>query len=107
MTQLIELCTTAASKEDALRIAHALVDRRLAACVQIDGPIESVYRWQGSVESSQEWRVRAKTSKTLLQKVGETVRQMHSYECPELIATEIIGGSDAYLNWLRQQLDER
>ena len=106
MTQLTEICTTTALHEDALQIAHALVERRLAACVQIEGPVESVYRWQGSVESAQEWRVKAKTSKMLLERVCAAIQQMHGYECPELIATAITGGSEAYLDWLRQQLDE-
>ncbi len=106
MTKLLELSTTTASKEDALRIANALVEQRLAACVQIDGPIESIYRWQGRVESAQEWRVRAKTNTALLDKVYATIEQLHDYECPEQIATPIVSGSAAYIDWLRQQLEE-
>ena len=106
MTQLIELSTTTTSKEDALRFAHALVEQRLAACVQVEGPIESVYRWQGSVESALEWRIKAKTSKMLIQRISAAIQQMHSYECPELIATDITDGSETYLDWLRQQLEE-
>jgi periplasmic divalent cation tolerance protein len=106
MKELIELRTTTASKEDALRIANALLEQRLAACVQIDGPIDSIYRWQGRVETAQEWRVTAKTSDRLLQRVCAEVQQMHGYECPELIATPISGGSTDYLDWLRQQLDQ-
>ena len=104
--QLIELSTTTASQEEARRIAAALVNERLAACVQIDGPIESVYRWKGEVETAQEWRIRAKTSQTFHEKACATIGRHHSYECPELVATQIIGGSEAYLGWLREQLGE-
>jgi periplasmic divalent cation tolerance protein len=105
-SQLIELSTTTATQEEAQQIAAALVNERLAACVQIDGPIESVYRWQGEVETAREWRVRAKTSHSFHEKVVATIGRHHSYECPELVATQIVGGSEAYLGWLLEQLGE-
>ena len=96
MNETLEVKTTTADHSLAMKIARALVERRLAACVQISGPIESVYRWQGAVETSQEWLCTAKTTRAALPRVQKLIRQLHSYEEPEIIATVIAGGSDTY-----------
>ena len=106
MSQFIQICTTTASEEEARQIATALVEQRLAACVQIDGPVQSVYRWQGTVEQADEWRLSIKTSDELFAKVDAAIRRMHRYECSEVIATQIVAGSDRYLEWLGEQLEE-
>jgi periplasmic divalent cation tolerance protein len=84
----------------ARRIARALVDRRLAACVQIVGPIESIYRWQGRVETAREWLCLIKTTRALFPAVTTAVAALHPYETPEMVALPIIAGSQRYIEWL-------
>jgi len=99
-----QITTTAGSREEADRIATTLVDRRLAGCVQIVGPIRSVYRWQGEIEHSEEWLCQIKTTREQYAAVEAAIRELHSYDCPEIIATPIVAGSAAYLQWLAEQL---
>lgn len=105
MSEFIQVAATAGSLREAERIAVALVDRRLAACVQIVGPIRSVYRWQGAVEQAEEWLCLVKTSAEQYAAVEAAIRELHSYDCPEVIATPITHGSAAYLQWLGDQLN--
>ncbi len=100
-----QVTTAVASREDAERIAVALVERRLAACVQIIGPIRSIYRWQGRVEQADEWMCLAKTTRGAYAAVEAAIREIHTYECPEIIATQLAEGSRDYLRWLREQVD--
>lgn len=104
MTDTIQVSTTTETKRAAQEIATALVEQRLAACVQVSGPIESVYRWQGKVQRSQEWLCTAKTRVTLFPQVEAAIRELHAYECPEILAVPIVDGSAAYLAWLNDQL---
>lgn len=104
MTEFVQVTTTTETEQQAEQIAHALVDERLAACVQITGPIRSVYRWQGEVEQATEWLCVVKTRQSLLDAVEAKIRELHSYECPEIVATPIVDGSKAYLDWLGDQL---
>ena len=92
--------TTAGSEEEARNIALALVDRRLAACVNIVAQLESVYRWQGNVESSREWLLIIKTTADRFPSVRDAIQEMHSYELPECISLNIEDGSAGYLEWL-------
>lgn len=100
MTDYIQVVTTVASRDEADRIAQHLVERRLAACVQIAGPITSTYRWQGAIETSQEWQCWAKTRRDIYGQVEEAIRQLHSYQVPEILATAVLAGSTNYLAWL-------
>ena len=100
MTDCIQVLTTAPSQEEAARIARALVEERLAACVQVLGPIASTYRWQGAIETSQEWLCIVKTAKGLYPEVEQAVRRVHSYQVPEILAVEVTAGSADYLAWL-------
>ena len=104
MSDFIQVATTTQTQEEALKIARVLVQHRLAACVQMDGPITSVYRWQGEVEQSQEWRCTIKTRKCLFLQVVQLIGQYHTYDVPEIVATEILGGSPAYEEWLDAEL---
>jgi periplasmic divalent cation tolerance protein len=104
MSGYLQISTAVASRNEADRIAAALVERRLAGCVQIIGPVRSVYRWQGAVEQAEEWLCLIKTSVALLAEVEEAIRSLHSYECPEIIATSIVAGSEGYLAWLGEQM---
>jgi periplasmic divalent cation tolerance protein len=104
MNELLQLTTTTGTREIAERIAVELVDLRLAACVQVGGPIQSTYRWKGNVETAEEWQCTAKTSRDHLPAIQELLKRLHPYEVPELVATPIVGGSEAYLKWLYDQL---
>jgi len=99
----IQVVTTAASADEARRIATALVEERLAACVQIVGPIESIYRWQGKVETATEWQCWIKTRRERYDALEATIRRLHSYEVPEILAVPIVAGSEAYLKWLTDE----
>lgn len=92
--------TTAASKELLESIAKELVEKRYAACCQISGPIESIYRWDGKVESTQEHLCQIKTTSSNVEGVVSTIKDLHTYDLPEIVVTPIIGGSDSYLKWI-------
>ena len=104
MTDRKIVLTTAASREEAQRIARALVDARDAACVNIVGPIESVYRWKGEVETAAEWLLLVKTTAAAVEQVRESLGRLHSYELPECIEIPIEGGSAEYLAWIGDEV---
>ncbi|SRR5690348_9905869 len=93
--------TTAGSQEEARKIAHALVERKLAACVNIVPAIESVYRWQGKVESATEWLLLIKTEAAAFERLRDAIQELHSYDLPECIMLEIRDGSTKYLEWIK------
>jgi len=99
----IVLCTCA-DREQAERIAHRLVELRLAACVNILPGVHSVYRWQGSVESAAEVLMLIKTRAALTREVQSTIAGLHSYEVPEFLVLPVSGGSESYLAWLETSL---
>jgi periplasmic divalent cation tolerance protein len=99
----VQVQTSVGDRQDAERIASRLVARRLAACVQISGPISSVYQWQGSVETASEWLCVAKTKRESAAALIEEIRKLHPYELPEIIVTPILGGSTPYLNWIAEE----
>ena len=93
-----------ADREQAERIAHSLVVQGLAACVNIIPGVQSIYRWQGAVESAPEVLILIKTSPALLSQVQSTLTALHSYEVPEFLVLPIAAGSEAYLAWLGASL---
>lgn len=103
MSEFILVTTTASTKEDAAKIAAALLEGRLAACVQILGPIESRYWWNGKIEQSTEWLCLIKTIRGKFPAVEAAIRSNHSYEVPEIVACPIELGSELYLEWLRRE----
>lgn len=105
MKSYIQISTTTETKEQAQKIAKYLVEQKLAACVQISGPIESTYRWKGNVETASECLCLIKTRKTLFKKVEAAINKLHPYETPEIIAVPIIKGSKEYLNWLDEETE--
>ena len=105
MNDFLQIVTTTERQEDARRIADLLVEKRLAACVQIVGPVTSIYRWQGKVESAQEWQCQIKTRQALLDDVADAIRETHPYEVPEIVAVPIVAGSREYLIWLEEQTE--
>jgi periplasmic divalent cation tolerance protein len=100
MPEYIQVVTTTEHREDAQRIATLLVEERLAACVQIVGPIHSTYRWRGNIESAQEWQCWAKSRRDLYEAIEKAIRGIHPYEVPEILALPILTGSASYLAWL-------
>jgi periplasmic divalent cation tolerance protein len=96
--------STAGSKEEASKIAGILVEERLAACVNIVGPMESVYRWQDKVERAQEFMMVAKTTSVRASDVVKRIRELHSYDLPEAVALDIEGGSADYLKWIAESV---
>lgn len=104
MSEHLQVLTTAGSEEEAGRIASLLVERRLAACVQVVGPIVSRYRWRGAIEEEQEWQCLAKTTGGAYEAVEAAIREIHSYDEPEIVATPIVAGSPGYLEWVSQSV---
>jgi periplasmic divalent cation tolerance protein len=98
--EAIVVLMTAASRDEASRIAEMLVASQLSACVQILPEIESVYRWQGEVKREHEILLLAKTVASRFDELESRVRAMHSYETPEIIAVPITAASEPYLKWL-------
>jgi periplasmic divalent cation tolerance protein len=105
MTNARIILTTAGSQEEAGKIAHALVEQRLAACVNIVPRIESVYRWQGKVEKAQEWLLLIKTQAELFERVRDAVKELHSYDLPECVMLEVSAGSQEYLDCIDKNTD--
>jgi periplasmic divalent cation tolerance protein len=106
MSDYIQVVTTVECREDADRIARELVESRLAACVQVVGPVTSTYRWRGKIEAAQEWQCWAKTRRDRYDEVERAIRRIHSYEIPEILALPILAGSAKYLAWLDEELRE-
>ena len=103
-TELIQVVTTTERHEDAQTIARALIEERLAACVQVIGPITSTYRWEGNIETSEEWQCWAKSRQELYAAIEQAIRRLHSYQVPEILAVDIVAGGGDYLTWLDEQV---
>ena len=94
--------TTCGSLAEAKRLATGLVDKRVAACVNIvPGPVQSIYRWKGKVESAKEVMLIIKTTSRRVAALERELKRMHSYEVPEFLVIAIEGGSQGYLTWLK------
>jgi periplasmic divalent cation tolerance protein len=106
VSEYVQVLTAAGSEEEAERISLALVERRLAACVQVEGPVASRYRWQGEIETAREWRCTIKTAVGRCDEVEATIRELHSYDEPEIIAVPIVAGSRGYLRWIDESLGD-
>lgn len=104
MTDKIVVLSTCASPEDAARIARSLVEKKLAACVNVMPAIRSFYRWQGAIEDDQESLLVIKSSRGLFDQLRVEIEKLHSYEVPEVIAVPIVDGSEGYLEWLDREL---
>ena len=98
--KLRAILTTTGTEEQALSISRALVSERLAACVNIIGPVRSVYRWRDAIEDEREYLLLIKTRATLYMKVETRVRELHTYEVPEVLSLTLDRGSPPYIKWL-------
>jgi periplasmic divalent cation tolerance protein len=105
MTDKIVVLSTCSSEQEAEKIAERLVDRRLAACVNILPKIRSIYRWKGAVEKAEEWLLTIKTRRHLFERLSREIEALHSYAVPEIIALTVVDGSERYLAWLEAETD--
>ncbi|MDP8929656.1 MAG: divalent-cation tolerance protein CutA [Actinomycetota bacterium] len=103
MSQFLQVMTTLDSDTDANHLAKELVEARLAACVQIVGPIHSTYWWKAEIEKATEWLCIIKTRTELFDVLAERITALHSYETPEITATPITDGSPDYLTWIADE----
>ena len=104
MASYIQVLTTTETKADAQAIAHAVVEKRLAGCVQIIGPMTSTYWWQEEIETAEEWLCVIKSRKDLYEALEKAILEAHPYDVPEILATPVIAGSQGYLEWLDGEL---
>ena len=105
MTEYIQVLTTVEHKADAENIAKSLVEKRLAACVQILGPLTSYFHWQGKLDSAAEYLCLIKSRDDLYAKLETEIINLHPYELPEILAMPITQGSKDYLNWMASELE--
>jgi periplasmic divalent cation tolerance protein len=105
MTDIAVVLTTVAADERAEQVARQLVEDRLAACVNLYPPMVSVYRWKGSVERDAERQMVIKTTRDRLDALEVRLRELHSYELPEFVVVAVESGSEAYLSWVREQVE--
>jgi len=104
MTDKIVVLSTCATEEEAARLAQALVEARVAACVTVVPGARSIYRWQGAIESAAECLLIIKSSRPLFERLKATLEKAHSYDVPEVLALPVEEGAAGYLNWLEDQL---
>jgi periplasmic divalent cation tolerance protein len=102
MTDTRIVLTTAGSPQEAEKIARALVERRLAACVNIIPQIQSVYRWKEKIEQETEWLLIIKTRLNIFDSVRDAIKELHAYDLPECVMLDVSDGSEAYLNWVSE-----
>jgi len=99
----VVVLTTAGSEEEARKIADALIERRLAACVNVVGGVTSVYRWEGTIQRDPEVLMIIKSTEARLEALKNRVAELHSYQVPEIIAVPVSEGWPAYLDWVRKE----
>ncbi len=104
MTDKIVVLSTCSSEEEARKIARSLVEKRLAACVQLAPGLRSVYRWKGEIEEESEILLVIKSRRDLFRRLEAELRKLHSYETPEIVALTVVDGSADYLEWLDREL---
>jgi periplasmic divalent cation tolerance protein len=107
MTDKIVVLTTCDSEDKAAELARTLVEKKVAACVNILPGARSIYHWQGKLEDAPEWVLLIKSRRDLFPQLREAIAQTHSYEVPEVIALPVVDGSEAYLAWLDDAMLDR
>jgi len=103
-TGVVQVQTTLDTDAAAHHLGDLLVAERLAACVQVTGPVHSIYRWKGRVESANEWLLLIKTSEEVLPRLLPRVRALHPYDTPEIIVLPVMSGDPDYLAWVRENI---
>ena len=105
MKNYIQIFTTTDKKEDAQKIVRDLVEKRLVACAQVIGPISSTYWWREKIEEAEEWLCIMKSREDLYEHIEKTLKRIHPYDEPEILATPVVAGSRSYLAWLDEQVN--
>ena len=103
MSEFLSVYMTAATREEAESIALALVEEKLAACANIFSGVLSIYRWEGKTERASECAIIAKTTADRFDSLQKRVKELHSYECPCIVATPITAGNEKYLDWVKKE----
>ena len=103
MTPAIVVLVTAGSEQEAETIATALLEERLAACVNVTSPVRSLYRWEGRIADDREWQMVIKTQARLFDALAARVRALHSYDVPEIIALPVLAGTTDYVDWIQNE----
>ncbi|HEY1464009.1 MAG TPA: divalent-cation tolerance protein CutA [Terriglobales bacterium] len=104
MTDMRIVLTTAGSQSEARRIAEILVERKLAACVNIVSRVQSIYRWEGKIQEAEEWLLIIKSMKDSFEKLRDAIKELHPYELPECLSLPVEEGSEEYLNWVKESM---
>lgn len=104
MAEFIQIITTCPSKAEAEKVATLLVEMRLAACVQVFGPISSAFWWKGKIDRTQEWMCVVKSTADSYDRIETAIRDHHPYEVPEILVMPVIAGNPDYLDWLRNEV---
>jgi periplasmic divalent cation tolerance protein len=103
VAEYIQVSMTVDKRETARTIGREAVESRLAACVQIVGPISSTYRWKGHIEEAEEWLCLLKTREDLFEQLEQKLRALHPYEVPEIVAVPLVAGNPNYLQWIDRE----
>lgn len=104
MSSYVVIMMTTSNKEEAMKIVRSLLEKKLIACANIVGPVSSLFWWEGKIDQASEFLVFMKTHKNLFERLSETVREIHSYEVPEIVALPMIEGLPPYMEWLKASL---
>ncbi|MCK5227830.1 MAG: divalent-cation tolerance protein CutA [Desulfobulbaceae bacterium] len=104
MTEYMQVVTTVETKEDAEKIARELLEKRLAACVQISGQVKSFYWWDEKIENAAEYVCVIKSRRDLYEEIESVINKIHPYDVPEILAIPVLAGGKGYLNWLAKEL---
>jgi periplasmic divalent cation tolerance protein len=107
MTEKIVVLSNCGSEEEARRVARALVEARVAACVNILPGIQSIYRWQGAIQEDSEWMLVIKSTRSMFDRLSVELRKAHSYQVPEVLAIPVIAGDQDYLDWMDREMIEK
>lgn len=107
MTEKIVVLSNCGSEEEARRIARALVEARVAACVNILPGIHSIYHWQGAIQEDSEWMLVIKSTRSMFDRLSVELRKVHSYQVPEVLAVPVVAASQDYLDWMDREMAEK
>ncbi len=99
----LQVQTTTDSRAEAVELARAAVESRLAACAQVSGPVASTYWWEGSVERAEEWLLTLKLPASGYQPLADFITRRHSYDEPEIVSVPIVAGAESYLSWIKEE----
>ena len=102
-SRFLQVQTTTDSRAEAVELAREAVEARLAACAQVSGPVASTYWWEGTVERAEEWLLTLKLPASGYQALADFIARSHSYDEPEIVATPIVAGSEAFLSWIEEE----